>query len=79
LRRDRRSKLRVASIKAGAVVIRVSDRSATDNFHLIGPGVNRSTTRLGKTTATWRLNLKRGLYAYRSDATPSLKSSVRVR
>jgi len=73
------AKLRVASIKAGAVVIRVSDRSATDNFHLIGPGVNRSTTRLGKTTATWRLNLKRGLYAYRSDATPSLKSSVRVR
>jgi hypothetical protein len=73
------AKLRVASIKAGAVVIRVSDRSATDNFHLMGPGVNRSTTRLGKTTATWRLNLKRGLYAYRSDATPSLKSSVRVR
>jgi hypothetical protein len=73
------AKLRVASLSAGAVVIRVSDRSATENFHLIGPGVNRATTRLGKTTPTWRLTLKRGLYAYRSDATPSLKGSVRVR
>jgi plastocyanin len=73
------AKLRVASLSAGRVVIRVSDRSATDNFHLIGPGVNRATTRVGKTTATWRLTLKRGLYAYRSDATPSLKGSVRVR
>ena len=73
------AKLRVASLSAGAVAIRLSDRSATDNFHLIGPGVNRATTRLGKTTPTWRLTLKRGLYAYRSDANPSLKGSVRVR
>ena len=73
------AKRRVASLKAGAVIVRVSDRSATDNFHLVGPGVNRATTRLGKRTATWRLTLKRGLYAYRSDATPSLKGSVRVR
>jgi plastocyanin len=73
------AKLRVASLSAGAVAILVRDRSATDNFHLIGPGVNRATTRVGKTTATWRLTLKRGLYAYRSDATPSLKGSVRVR
>ena len=73
------AKLRVASLQAGAVVIRVNDRSANDNFHLIGPGVNRATTSLGKTTVTWRLTLKRGLYAYRSDATPSLRGSVRVR
>jgi hypothetical protein len=73
------ARLRVASLEAGGVVIRISDRSATDNFHLIGPGVNRATTRLGKTAATWRLTLERGLYAYRSDATPSLKGSVRVR
>lgn len=73
------AKLRVASLSAGAVVIRVGDRSATDNFHLIGPGVNRATTKAGKTTVTWRLTLKRGLYAYRSDATPSLKGSLRVR
>jgi spore coat protein U-like protein len=73
------AKLRVATLRAGPVVVRVSDRSAADNFHLVGPGVNRATTRLGRTTATWRLMLKRGLYAYRSDATPSLKGSLRVR
>jgi hypothetical protein len=61
------------------VAIRVSDRSATDNFHLVGPGVNRATTRLGKATVTWRLTLKRGLYTYRSDATPALRGTVRVR
>jgi hypothetical protein len=73
------AKLRVASLKTGAVAIRVSDRSATDNFHLVGPGVNRATTRLGKATVTWRLTLKRGLYTYRSDATPALRGTVRVR
>jgi hypothetical protein len=73
------ARLRVASLPAGVVVIRVSDRSATDNFHLVGPGVNRATTRLGKPTVTWRLTLKRGLYAYRSDASLSLRGSVRVR
>ncbi|HEY7604859.1 MAG TPA: hypothetical protein VH760_11415 [Gaiellaceae bacterium] len=73
------SRLRVVSLKPGAVVLRVVDRSATDNFRLTGPGVNRATTKAGKSTVTWRLTLKRGTYAYRSDATPSLKGSVRVR
>jgi len=69
---------RVASLKAGAATLRVTDRSATDNFHLTGPGVNRATTRAGKSTVTWRLSLRRGLYVYRSDATPGLKGSFRV-
>jgi hypothetical protein len=73
------AKLRVVSLEAGAVSIRISDRSSTDNFHLVGPGVNRATARVGKPTVTWRLTLRRGVYAYRSDATPSLKRSVRVR
>ena len=71
----------VTHLDPGAYAITVKNLSPTQehNFHLIGPGVNRATTRLGKTTATWRVKLKRGLYAYRSDATPSLKGSVRVR
>lgn len=72
------ARLRVASLKVGAVVVRVSDRSAADNFHLAGPGVNRATTRVGRGVVTWRLILKRGVYAYRSDATPGLKGSFRV-
>ena len=56
----------------------VADRSATDNFHLTGPGVNQATTKAGKGTFTWRLALKAGLYRYRSDATATLKGSFRV-
>ena len=70
--------MRVATVKAGAAVIVVRDRSATDNFHLTGPGVNRTTTKAGKGTFTWKLRLKKGVYRYRSDATPSLKGSFRV-
>jgi hypothetical protein len=74
-----RAGVRVASVKAGPAVVVVADRSATDNFHLIGPGVNRATTKLGRATVTWRVTLKKGLYAFRSDATRALKGSFRVR
>jgi opacity protein-like surface antigen len=69
---------KLTALKAGPVVFTVRDLSAKDNFHLTGPGVNRTTSRAGKTTVTWRLTLKRGLYVYRSDATPRLRGSFRV-
>jgi hypothetical protein len=72
------AKVRVAAVKAGVAVIVVSDRTAADNFHLTGPGVNKTTTKAGKGTFTWRLTLKKGVYRYRSDATPSLKGSFRA-
>ncbi len=75
---SRLSGARVRTVKAGAVVLVVADRSARDNFHLIGPGVNRATSRAGKTTVTWRLRLKVGLYTYRSDATPALRGTFRA-
>jgi hypothetical protein len=56
----------------------VRDLSTKDNFHLTGPGVDRATSRAGKATVTWRLTLKRGLYVYRSDASPRLRGSFRV-
>jgi hypothetical protein len=74
-----RTGARFASLKAGPVVIVIADRSATDNFQLTGPGVNRATTKAGRTTVTWRLTLRKGLYAFRSDATPILKGSFRAR
>jgi Copper binding proteins, plastocyanin/azurin family len=69
---------RLTTIKAGRVVIGVSDVSATNNFHLVGPGVNRATPRGGKVKAVWRLTLRRGLYRYRSDANPRLRGSFRA-
>jgi hypothetical protein len=66
------------AMKAGPAVVVVSDRSASDNFRLIGPGVNRATTKVGRASVTWRVTLKKGRYAFRSDATPTLRGSFRV-
>jgi plastocyanin len=74
-----RAGVRFASVKAGLAVVVVKDRSAIDNFRLIGPGVNRATTRAGRATVTWRVALKKGRYVFRSDATPTLKGAFRVR
>jgi len=71
--------VRLRSISAGPVVITVGDRSAKDNFHLIGPGVNRRTSKLGKATLVWKVTLKAGPYTYRSDATPTLRGTFRVK
>jgi plastocyanin len=73
-----RSGARFVSVKSGPAVVVVTDRSATDNFHLIGPGVNRATTKAGKKTVTWRVTFRRGRYAFRSDATRTLRGSFRV-
>jgi hypothetical protein len=69
---------KVLSVKAGAAVITVRDLSATQNFHLTGPGVNRATTKLGRTKVTWRLTLRRGTYVYRSDANPRLRGTFKA-
>jgi hypothetical protein len=69
---------KVLRLKAGPVVIGVSDVSATNNFHLVGPRVNRMTSRGGKVKVSWRLTLRRGLYVYRSDARPRLRGSFRA-
>ena len=65
-------------LPAGPVVLVVNDRSTKDNFHLIGPGVNRATSKPGKGTVVWKLTFRRGTYVYRSDATPTLRGSFRV-
>ena len=58
----------LSSLSPGAVTIVVTDRSAKDNFHLLGPGVSKKTGVAFKGTTTWKLALKAGAYVYRSDA-----------
>ena len=70
--------VRPLTVKAGPVVIVVSDRSAKANFRLTGPGVNRATSKLGKTAVIWRLTLRRGLYRYGSDSAPAARRSFRA-
>lgn len=47
--------------------MRVTDRSRTRNFHLIGPAVNRRTGMAFAGTVTWTLRLARGTYRFGSD------------
>jgi plastocyanin len=73
-----RAGAKVLTLEAGAALLTVSDRSATDNFRLTGPGVNKATSKAGKGTTAWKVALTKGIYRYRSDATASLKGSFRV-
>jgi plastocyanin len=57
----------VKSLKAGTYVITVKDTSSIHNFHLTGPGVNKSTTVPFTGTKTWTVNLKPGTYTYKCD------------
>jgi plastocyanin len=70
---------RATSLKAGAYVVTVRDRSKTDNFHLRGKGVNASTGVAFTGSKTWKVRLAKGVYKYFSNAHPALKGSVRVR
>jgi hypothetical protein len=69
---------KVVTLEAGPALLTVDDRSATDNFRLTGPGLDRATSKAGRGTTTWRVALKKGIYRYRSDATASLHGSFRV-
>lgn len=65
-------------LQPGLYSITVRDRSARQNFHLIGPGVNRRTGVSSRGTVTWQVRLKAATYRYVSDASRALRRSVRV-
>lgn len=57
----------VRTLPAGAYVISVQDKATFHNFHLTGPGVNKSTTVEFTGTKTWTVTLRRGTYRYVCD------------
>lgn len=71
--------LKPKSALPGSAVFTVNDRSATDNFHLSGPGVNRKTGVKTRGKATWPVTLRPGVYTYRSDRTKKLRGTLTVR
>ncbi len=75
LRLDRQS---VKTLAAGADTFAIVDRSAKQNFHLKGPGVDRKTTVRKAGKVTWTVVLRKGTYRYFSDAKPSIKGSFTV-
>ena len=70
---------RATSLKAGAYVLTVRDRSKMDNFHLRGKGANVATGVAFTGSKTWKVRLAKGLYRYFSDRHPALRGTVRVR
>ena len=58
---------KVSKLKAGTYTIVVQDKASDHNFHLSGPGVNKSTPVSGKATTTWTVKLKKGTYTYVCD------------
>jgi hypothetical protein len=65
----------VRKLAPAVYTVKVVDRSAKQNVHLVAAGVNRKTGIAFVGTVTWKLRLKAGTLTYRSDATkPKLKA-----
>ena len=58
---------RVTKLDPGAYEIEIEDLSDEHNFHLTGPGVNRSTPIVGTGTVTWNVTFTDGNYTYVCD------------
>lgn len=68
------------TIKAGTYRIKVEDKAAIHNFHLMGPGLNKKTGVAFKGDTTWTIKLKPGRYTYQCDphAAMGMKGHFRV-
>lgn len=58
---------KVSKLKAGKYTIKVADKSNIHNFHLKGPGVNKSTSVGSSGSSTWTVTLKKGKYTFVCD------------
>jgi len=72
----RAATMSVKRTSAGSYRITVRDTSKTQNFHLVGPGVNRHTTKAFTGTVTWTLELTPGTYRFGAD--PKLTGRLTV-
>jgi plastocyanin len=70
----------VKTLKAGSYTIKVQDKASIHNFHLIGKGLNKSTTVPFTGTQTWKVTLKKGTYTYQCDphASAGMKGTFKV-
>ena len=73
---------RVRKLPPGTYRVVIRDRSAHDNFHLLGPGISGLVGETGisyRGTTVWKLRLVRSTYRFRSDAHPSsMRGTFRV-
>jgi hypothetical protein len=70
---------RVTQLAPNSYRFIVKDLTRAQNFHLIGPSVNRRTKVPAKVTASWTVYLRPGTYTYRSDRRATLSGTFTVR
>src|SRR3954449_11853511 len=58
---------KVTKLKAGTYVFKIADKSGAHNFHLTGPGVNKTTSVGATGNKTWTVKLKKGTYKFVCD------------
>jgi plastocyanin len=67
------------SVKAGTYRIKIEDKGSIHNFHLTGPGINKSTGVAFVGDRIWTVKLKRGTYRFVCDPHASMmRGSFRV-
>jgi plastocyanin len=67
------------TVKAGTHRIKIEDKATAHNFHLTGPGVNKSTSVSGVGETIWTVKLKPGKYTFVCDPHSSaMRGSFRV-
>jgi plastocyanin len=67
-----------SGLSAGTFAIAVDDRSATDGFRLLGPGVSKATGAAFRGKVTWKVKLAKGRYSYGSALHPKLRHTFTV-
>ena len=63
----KKSGVKVTKLKAGTYIFKIADKSSIHNFHLTGPGVDKSTDVSGTGTQTWTVTLQNGSYHFQCD------------
>ena len=70
---------KVTRLAPGRYTISVRDRSSDHNFHLVGPGLNKTTSVDAAVTRTWTVTFRRGTYRYVCDPhAGDMRGSFRV-
>jgi plastocyanin len=69
------------TIKAGTYKLKVEDKASIHDFHLIGKGLNKSTSVSFVGDRTWRVTFKQGKVTYQCDphASMGMKGSFTVK
>ena len=70
---------RVPALRQGSYRFVVTDATKAQNFHLVGPLVNRKTRVLRRTSTAWTVYLSPGTYVFKSDRSAALRGTITVR